>query len=162
MKLGPALRELHDLETDLADEFRKVGERHAADHGIFHTAHVCADQCEAHARRLHEVAPRYEVDLPGDEGEDAGQGFLETVRRGMAAAVGRAKPSSMLLLRDLRRLFLATEECSITWVMVGQAAQASRDRELLQLVSECHAETELQTKWLTTQIKVKSPQVLLG
>lgn len=162
MKIALALRELHRLETDLADEFRKVGERHAVDHGVFHTAHVCADQCDEHARRLHEVAPRYQVDLPEGEGEEPWQGFLETVRRGMATAIGRAKPSSLLLLRDLRRLYLATEEASITWVMLGQAAQAARDAELLQLVTECHGETEMQTKWLTTQVKVKSPQILLG
>jgi hypothetical protein len=162
VKIGIALTELHRLETNLADEFRKVGERHAVDHGVFYTAHVCADQCDEHARRLHQVAPRYQVDLPDGEGEEPWQGFLESVRRGMSTAIGRAKPSSLLLLRDLRQLFLAAEECSITWVMLGQAAQAARDRELLQLVTECHDETEMQVKWLTTQIKVKSPQVLLG
>lgn len=45
--------------------------------------------------------------------------------------------------------------------MAGQAAQAARDAELLAAVSACHGELELQVKWLTTRIKVASPQVLV-
>jgi hypothetical protein len=162
VKIGLALRELHGLETDLADEFRKVGERHAADHAIFHTAHLCAQQCEEHARRLHEVEDRYRTDLPDDENGGPLQGVLEKARRGISAAAGRTKPSALLLLHDLRDLLLAAEECSITWVMLGQAAQAARDPELLALVTECHTETEIQVKWLTTMLKEKSPHVLVG
>jgi hypothetical protein len=64
------------------------------------------------------------------------------------------------LLHDLRTLFLAAEECSITWVMLGQAAQATRDDELLQVVTKCHEQTENQVKWFVTKIKTASPQVL--
>jgi hypothetical protein len=74
--------------------------------------------------------------------------------------LGRAPQSGLLLLRDLRDLFLAAEECSITWVMAGQGAQAVRDKELLELVRELHGETELQVKWLTMRIKLAAPQVL--
>jgi len=45
--------------------------------------------------------------------------------------------------------------------MAGQAAQAARDAELLAVVTACHEETELQVKWLTTRIKVASPQALV-
>jgi len=65
------------------------------------------------------------------------------------------------LLAVLRTLFLAAEEVSITLVMAGQAAQAARDAELLAVVRECHAEVELQVKWLTTRIKVAAPQALV-
>jgi NADH dehydrogenase/NADH:ubiquinone oxidoreductase subunit G len=65
------------------------------------------------------------------------------------------------LLAVLRTLFLAAEEVSITWVMADQAAQAARDTELLAVVHECHAEVELQAKWLTTRIKVAAPQALV-
>jgi len=162
VKVGQAIRQLHELETDLADEFRKVGERHAADHEVFHACHVLATQCEQHAIRLHLVADRYATELPDDEDRDLWQGLLEATRDKMSKALGRMKPSALLLLRDLRQLFLAAEECSITWVMLGQAAQAARDKELLQVVRDCHTETEVQVKWLTTQIKVRSPQVLVG
>ena len=46
-------------------------------------------------------------------------------------------------------------------MMAGQAAQALRDDELLAVVRECHLETELQVKWLTTRIKDAAPQALV-
>lgn len=49
----------------------------------------------------------------------------------------------------------------MTWLIVHQGAQAARDRELLQVSGECQLETELQVKWVLTQIKVQSPQALM-
>lgn len=66
-----------------------------------------------------------------------------------------------MLLRDLRVLFLAAEETSITWVMAGQAAKAIRNAQLLGTTTACHDETELQVTWLTTRIKVAAPQALV-
>ena len=160
MKVGPAIRDLHRAETELADEFRKIGERHAADHEVFHACHVVASQCEQHAARLDLISRRYGEELPDDEDGGAAEGLLALVRRKLSEPLARTKPSGMLLLRDLHTLFLAAEDCSIRWVMVGQAAKAVRDKELLELVAECHMETEIQVKWLTTQIKVRSPVVL--
>jgi hypothetical protein len=159
-KVGALLRRLHDAETDLAAEYRKIGERHAADHDVYHLSHVFADQCESHAERLRPIAELYETDLPDGDGAGMWEDMLETVRRKSSELLGRQPQSSILLLRDLRALFLAAEECSITWVMAGQAAQAARDEPLLHLVTECHTETEIQVKWLTTRIKLAAPQAL--
>jgi hypothetical protein len=160
MKIGSLLARLHELETDLADELRALGERHAADHDVFHQCHTFALQCERHAAALQPVAARYgeEVD---DEGPGFWSGILESARRAASTSVGRVPESGLLLLRDLRTLFLQAEECSITWVMAGQAAQAARDQELLEVVRTCHLETEIQVKWFVTRIKVASPQALV-
>jgi hypothetical protein len=160
MKIGSLLARLHELETDLADELRALGERHAADHDVFHQCHTFALQCERHAAALQPVAARYgeEVD---DEAPGFWSGILESARRAASTSVGRVPESGLLLLRDLRKLFLQAEECSITWVMAGQAAQAARDQELLDVVRVCHQETEIQVKWFVTRIKVASPQALV-
>ena len=160
MKIGSLLARLHELETDLADELRALGERHAADHDVFHQCHTFALQCERHAAALQPMAARYgeEVD---DEGPGFWSGILESARRAASTSVGRVPESGLLLLRDLRTLFLQAEECSITWVMAGQAAQAARDQELLEVVRTCHLETEIQVKWFVTRIKVASPQALV-
>ncbi len=84
----------------------------------------------------------------------------DRARRATAVLAGRAPQSGLLLLRDLQQLFLAAEEVSILWVMAGQAAQAARDAELLEVVTECHTETEVHVKWLTTRIKIAAPQAL--
>jgi hypothetical protein len=160
MKIGSLLARLHELETDLADELRALGERHAADHDVFHQCHTFSLQCERHAAALQPVAARY-----GEEVDDDSPGFwsgiLESARRAASTSVGRVPESGLLLLRDLRTLFLQAEECSITWVMAGQAAQAARDQELLEVVRTCHLETEIQVKWFVTRIKVASPQALV-
>ena len=160
MKVGPLLARLHELETELADELRALGERHAADHDVFHQCHTFAKQCERHAAALEPLVTRY-----GEQVDEDGPGFwsglLERARRTASASIGRVPESGLLLLRDLRTLFLLTEECSITWVMAGQAAQAARDPELLDVVRACHQETEIQVKWLVTRIKVASPQALV-
>jgi Molybdopterin oxidoreductase Fe4S4 domain len=68
---------------------------------------------------------------------------------------GRQPPAGILLLRDLRTLYLMAQECEIDWVMVGQGAKAARDKELLETVTQC-----VQVKWLTTRIREASPQTL--
>ena len=49
---------------------------------------------------------------------------------------------------------------AIAWVILAQAAQAVRDRELLRVASLCHQEAEARGKWLRTRIKESAPQVL--
>ena len=54
------------------------------------------------------------------------------------------------------------QEAEIAWVILAQAAQAARDRELLSLVAECHEQAEVRGKWLRTRIKESAPQVLVA
>lgn len=74
--------------------------------------------------------------------------------------VGRRPESRLLLLRDLRELYVLASEASINWVIFGQGAQAAKDRELLQATKECHPDTLHTLKWANTMIKHTSPQVL--
>ncbi len=161
MTLGALLAHLAALESNVAAELRAAAERHAADHDVYHQCHTFALQCERHAVTLAPHASRYGEEVDDDVGPDVWSGLLERARHLSSDLLGRAPQAGLLLLRDLRTLFLAAEETSITWVMAGQAAQAARDAALLQAVTECHTETELQVKWLTTRIKVASPQALV-
>jgi hypothetical protein len=45
---------------------------------------------------------------------------------------------------------------------LGQGAQAIRDAELLDAVSECHTQTLRGMKWTVTRLKAAAPQVLAG
>jgi hypothetical protein len=153
VKLGSLLEQLVELEAELADSYRAIGDRHAADQDIYHQCHTFALQCERHAQALAPPAARY--------GEAVPEETATRVGHQLSAQLGGQPEDGFLLLGDLRALFLAAEEASITWVMAGQAAQALRDAQLLQIVSNCHPETELQVKWLTTRIKVGAPQALV-
>ena len=55
---------------------------------------------------------------------------------------------------------MLASKVSINWVILGQGAQAAKDRELLQAVTQCHPGTLRTLKWTTTMVKVVSPQVL--
>jgi hypothetical protein len=163
VRIGPLLARLHELEVDLAGEYRALGERHAADHDVYHECHSFATKCAEHASRLAPHAQRYggDVDDGGGGGPAFWDGALKAVRHKGSELLGRVPEAGLLLLRDLRDLFLRAEEVSITWVMAGQAAQAARDGELLEVVRACHVETELQVKWLTTKIREAAPQALV-
>jgi hypothetical protein len=85
---------------------------------------------------------------------------LGGLRRKGSELTGRQPPAGVLLLRDLRRLYLMARECEIDWEMVGQAAKAARDRELIATVAECMEQTAVQAKWLKTRLKEAAPQTL--
>jgi hypothetical protein len=160
VRLGMALKELHEAETELAEEFRTVGERHAAEHDVYHVCATLAKQCHAHAEQLRPAAARYDEQLPEQEPPEPGEGLLAGLRRKGSELTGRQPPAGVLLLRDLRRLYLMAQECEIDWVMVSQAAKAARDQELLGTVTECMEQTAVQVKWLKTRIKEAAPQTL--
>jgi hypothetical protein len=162
MNVGSFLAQLRQLELDLAKDYRAVGERHDAEHDVYHQCLSFAAQCERHAAALTPHVARYGENVDEDDTDpDLWRGLLERVRHASSEAAARSPKSGLLLLRDLRFLFLGADETSITWVMAGQAAQAARDLELLTTVTSSHTETELQVKWLTTRIKVAAPQALV-
>jgi hypothetical protein len=159
-KVGLAIERLQAAELDLADEFRKVGERHAVEHDIYHLSHTLATQCEAHVERLRPFAERYGApgDHKPDDGGPVGE-ILETLRHKTSELIGR-QPTGIMLLNDLRHLFLATQDVGILWVMTSQAAQALGDTALLDTCTACHSESVVQMHWLLTRIKTAAPQAL--
>jgi hypothetical protein len=159
-KVGIAIERLQAAEIDLAEDFRKVGERHAVEHDVYHLTQALAQQCDAHVARLRTFAERYVA--PRDHDADGGgtvAGVLETVRHRLSELIGR-QPTGIMLLNDLRHLFVAAQDVGILWVMVAQAAQALRDVELLGVCTECHTESVVQMHWLLTRIKSAAPQAL--
>ena len=161
-QLASLLARLPELETELADEYRRLGDRHAADHDVYHQCESFARAAAERARKVTPHAERLGGSVDADGGHGLWSGMLEGARRASSALLGREPQSGLLLLRDLRQLLLAAEEVSIHWMLAGQGAQAARDAELLELVTECHTEVETEAKWFTTRLKVAAPQVLMS
>jgi hypothetical protein len=159
-KLLAALREVLDAEVELAEEYRKVGERHAADHDVFHLCHTLALQCEAHAGRIREVATAAGHDLPDGGHESFAHGLIAALRRKTSEANGRTDKTGPLLLHDLRHLFVLVSDCEIAWTIVGQGAKASREQDVVELFSTCCEEVVGQMRWIKTKIKLAAPQVV--
>jgi hypothetical protein len=161
MKLDKAINDAREAETDVARELRKVGERHAVEHDLYHLSHTLARQCEAHLELLRPFASRYGADdAPPDVAETPT--VLERLRHKTSELLGRSEATGMLLLRDLRDLYLQAQEAELAWVILAQAAQAARDRELLSVVTGIHEHAETRGKWLRTRIKEVSPQILVA
>ncbi|MFI8004726.1 hypothetical protein [Streptomyces sp. NPDC086010] len=140
---------LKTAEETLGHSYALVSKGHAADADVhWATARFCG-QCEAHATALQGVRARYEEPSePAPERLHA-QG-LTTVRTG---PVG--------LLRDLQDLHQLATLVDITWQLIGQAAHAVRDRDLIQVVSDCGPVISTQLGWLGMQMKTAAPQTLV-
>jgi hypothetical protein len=160
VKIGLVLHELHRSENDLAHEFLQVSERHKADHEIYHLGRDLAGWSQHHVRELAEIAKDYDVDLnPEPESE---LGLMERVREKGGELVGRRSEASLLMLRDLREIYMKAAGVSVDWEMLAQAAQGIKDKELLAVTQRCHPDTLRQMRWANGKLKESSTQALVS
>lgn len=150
MHLATYIGLLCRAEKDLADGLRQVADGHSDEPDVYHLCKTLAIQCENHTESLGPFAGRYGEEVP-DEPDRLRQDFFGDGTRG--GGIG--------LLRDLQDLYMMAHECEISWTMIGQAARGANDRELLETVNACEAETGRQIKWLDTRMRQAAPQVLL-
>jgi hypothetical protein len=158
MNMHKAIEDLHDAEAELAKRLRVTGERHASESDIYHLGHTLARRSAEHLQALAPFAERYGA-KPAPDDLDATHGVLETVRRKGAQVIGRSEAAGLMLMADLRELYLVAQHAEIAWVVLLQAAKARRDAELIEVVTRCHEEAEMCGKWLRTRIKDAAPQV---
>jgi hypothetical protein len=161
-KVGLLLGHLHEAELSLAADYRKVGERHAPEHDLWHNCHTFAAQCEARAGEIRLAGERYGKGISEPNEAEAIRRLAAQARRAVADLLGRRPAAGLLMLEDLRHLYLAAEEANVHWLMLGQVAQAARDAQLLEVVALLHRQLLSQIKWLKAQIKEATPQVLLA
>jgi hypothetical protein len=161
MKLERLIEEVHDQETALAKQLRKATERHAADHDVYHIGHAQARACAQRIEQLAGPAERYGVTKltpPADHSTT----LVEDVRHTAADLLGRAKPTGLLLVADLRKLYLTAQATELAWVILSQSAQAARDAALLAAARSGQEGVTVCAKWLRTRIKEAAPQVYVA
>jgi hypothetical protein len=141
---------LRGAELDLADGFRRMAEGHGQEPDVYFICHTLAKQCDEHVEKLRPFVQRY-----GEVAPD------ERDRLGPKVFVG-PREGGLGLLRDLQDLYIMASFCDITWTMIGQAAQGTRDPELLEVVRSCEGVTATQMKWLETRMKQAAPQTLIA
>jgi hypothetical protein len=158
MKVGAAIEHLHASEGELAQHLRAVAQRHATEHDVYHVGHALSDKCEELVEALAPFATAYGQRV-GDH--DVASALAERVRRTTAAVLGRSERAGILLLRDLRELWVEASETEIDWVIVRQGAMAARDMDLMRTCDIGITQTEGVVRWLKTRIKESSPQILM-
>ncbi len=160
MKFGLVLEEMHRSENDLAHHLLTISERHKVDHEVYHLARDLARWSQQHVRDIAAMAKNYGLDLdPEPRGE---MGLMETIREKGSEMVGRRPETGMLLLKDLRELYLKACGVSADWELLAQAAQGMKDKDLLGLAEKCHPQTIRQMKWANGKLKESATQVLVS
>ena len=149
MMLPVYLGLLHKTEAALAASYRQVAEGHGAEPDVYHLCQTLADQCEAHEKALAPIVDRY-GEQPDDEPE-----------RLHAERMSETRTGPVGLLRDLQDLYLLASMVDITWMMIKQAGQGLRDKEILTVVTNCETQTKVQLSWLSTRMKQAAPQALI-
>jgi len=160
MKIGLAIDDVARAEQALSDALLEVGERHRADHDVYHLTRKLARWSQGHQAALAPFAERYGTDIDTDDVGGESGGPLRVLREKSAELLGRRPAAGLLLLRDIRKLHLLAAEASIDWTILGQAAQAAKDPELLECVTLSHPETLRTLRWTVTKLKEAAPQVL--
>jgi hypothetical protein len=149
MHLANYLGLLHQSELELARAFLEVAEAHGHEPDVRVLCLRFADQSTAHADALAPFVDRYGEDKPAEP------------ERLHSELFGGTRGGGLGLLRDLHDLYLMATECEVTWALVGQAAQGTRDADLLDTVERCRGEVDAQLKWLRTRMKQAAPQALV-
>jgi hypothetical protein len=160
VKIDLALEELHHSENELAGQLLTISDRHKADHEIFHVARDLAVWSQDHVREIAGIGRKYGLDLDPEPERDPT--VLQKLRQEMSDRLGRRSAPALLLLRDLRSIYMDASGVSVDWELVGQAAQGVRDRELLDVVQRCHPQTLRQSKWANAQLKEHATQILVS
>jgi hypothetical protein len=158
MKIHLALEELHHSENDLAGQLLAMSDRHKADHEIFHVARDLAVWSQGHVRRIAAIGRRFDLELDPEPAGDPT--LLQKVRQEVGDRLGRRSAPALLLLRDLRSVYIDASGVSVDWELIAQAAQGIKDQGLLDLASSCHPDTLRQAKWANSQLKESAPQIL--
>ncbi len=152
------LRTLHAAENDLIVQLLRLAETHRVEHEIHHVARDLAAWSRQHVALVAARAEHYELDLEHDADQSNGVGTH--LRQAMSTMIGRRPEPGLLLLEDLREVYLSASSNSLWWEMLAQLSQAKRLPDLLELSQQCHPETLRQVRWANTTLKIQSPQVL--
>jgi hypothetical protein len=151
-----ALHRVHHGENEVVQHLTRLSARHEREAEVHHVATDLAGWSALNIARLADAAESYEVSLPREP--DRPGPVRHAVDSVAAVADGRAP--ALVLLEDLRDIYLVTGETSLAWEMLAQHAQARRERDLLQVTAECHPQTLRQLRWANSMIKTLSPQAL--
>jgi hypothetical protein len=162
LKLGAALEHLRRSVDDLGEEIRAVGERHAAQQDVYHMAHTLSARIDRLATSLDPFMEAYGQGAAREEAGDAVRSFAEKLRRATSTITARSPKTGLLLLRDLRELFVDASLVEIDWTIVRQGAMAARDEPLVRAATVGLEETGRVLRWLKTRIKESSPQILMS
>ncbi|MGO4604320.1 hypothetical protein [Terrabacter sp. 2YAF2] len=159
MRIGTVLKDLHHDENELRRALLRVADEHRADHEVYYVGRDLADWSARHVREIAAIASEFDQDL--DPSPDGAPSVVDQARRWMSERSARSSEMELVMVRDLREIYLRASSVLTDWEMIGQAAQAIVHDDLLALATKCQAETKRQATWANSKIKESSTQALV-
>jgi hypothetical protein len=152
-----ALRRLHHDQDRLAKHLHDIVDRQRTEHEIHHVARDLAGWSDSQLAQIAALAADHGLHLDPEADQP---GRLRQLGQTLAPLIGRRPEPGLLLLEDLREVYLMASEVSLSWELLAQLAQAAEYADLLDLSSRCHPQTLRQIRWANTMLKTLSPQLL--
>lgn len=150
MNIGLYLMMVRDSEIKLREAFLAVADRHQQEPDMEEICGLLASWSQQKASSAERFINKYE----GKHDRGAERLYSELFqgpRRG-----------GMALLRDLHDLWLLATEARICWTLLSQAAQALRDKDLIETCMQNQEQSGRQIAWLKTRSKQAAPQTLVA
>jgi hypothetical protein len=150
MRLPNMLEDLVAAERALADSFRVVSRGHPKDADVHFLTMTFARECDEQVTALLDLMRKFYSAIPADS-------------EGIAPiGLDHARTGPLGLLRDLQDLHALADRVMTICQALRQAALASDDRPLVELVDACREQTQKQMDWLRTALDKAAPQALLA
>lgn len=148
MQVANYLGLIRRAEEQLAEAFEKVGKQHAVEIDVLQMCKLFASWSLDHAENIKLLIEKY-----GEKKDDEPNNLSSAVIEKRMGALG--------LLRNLQGLWLMASEVEMCYVVLNQAAQALRDKELELSCRHLGTQTHRQKSWLLTKIKHAASQTLV-
>lgn len=148
MQVANYLGLIRRAEEKLAEAFERVGKQHAVEIDVLHMCKLFSSWSLDHVENLKLLVEKY-GEKKNDEPKELSSVLIET------------RMGALGLLRDLQGLWLMASEVEMCYIILNQAAQALRDKELELSCRQFGTKTHRQKSWLLTKIKHAASQTLV-
>lgn len=136
-------------EQQIAEAFTTVAAHHTVEPDIYEMCLKLASWSRTHTEALDRL-----ISIYGEKKDSEAEQIRSSLFQGPRAG-------GFGLLRDLHDLYLLANEAHLCWMILLQAGQALRDKELEAACLKLGGETDGQISWLQTRIKQAAPQALI-
>jgi hypothetical protein len=150
MHIGLYLKMVRDSERQLAKAFVTVADHHRQEPDMEELCRLLASWSRAKAKSTEPFTQKY-----GEQHDRGPARLYSNLFKG-------PRRGGLALLRDLHDLWLLVTEADICWTLLGQAAQALRDRDFVETCEHNKQQTHRQRSWLETRSKQAAPQSLIA
>ena len=150
MNLGLYLMMVRESETDLHEALLKVADHHREEPDMEEICRVLASWSEEKAGSTDRFINKY-----GGKRDRGAEKLYSELFQG-------PRRGGIALLRDLHNLWLLATEARICWTLLLQAAQALRDKDLIETCAQNIHQSDRQIAWLQTRSKQAAPQTLIA